>query len=97
MESEDDLSNVDLLSRFQTAVSENGKLFERATSSDKFVLITGLHFSNLPIEIILYILRWVVSSDLDLRSLEQCSAVSKGFYICARDPEIWKQACIKYE
>lgn len=32
----------------------------------------------------MYIFRWVVSSDLDLRSLEQLSLVCRGFYICAR-------------
>lgn len=43
----------------------------------------------------MYIFRWVVSSDLDLRSLEQLSQVCRGFYICARDPEIWRLACLK--
>lgn len=35
-------------------------------------------------EVLMYIFRWVVSSDLDLRSLEQLSLVCRGFYICAR-------------
>lgn len=48
-------------------------------------------------EIILYIFKWVVSSDLDLRSLEVCSMVCRGFYLCARDTEIWKLACIRYQ
>lgn len=48
-------------------------------------------------EIILYILKWVVSSDLDLRSLEMCSRVCRGFYLCSRDPEIWRLACIRYK
>ncbi|NIG60526.1 F-box only protein 9 [Pontoporia blainvillei] len=46
-------------------------------------------------EVLMYIFRWVVSSDLDLRSLEQLSQVCRGFYICARDPEIWRLACLK--
>lgn len=53
------------------------------------------HISALPMEIVLYILRWVVSSELDLRSLEMCSRVCRGFYISARDTEIWRLACIK--
>ncbi|NXN94532.1 FBX9 protein, partial [Rhinopomastus cyanomelas] len=52
-------------------------------------------FAVLPMEVLLYIFRWVVSSDLDLRSLEQLSLVCRGFYICARDPEIWHQVCLK--
>ncbi|XP_014262557.1 F-box only protein 9 isoform X2 [Cimex lectularius] len=53
----------------------------------------GTHFSSLPMEIFLYILRWVVSTDLDVRSLEICSRVCRGFYICCRDQEIWRTAC----
>ncbi|XP_043260971.1 F-box only protein 9 isoform X1 [Colletes gigas] len=53
------------------------------------------HISALPIEIVLYILRWVVSSELDLRSLEMFSSVCRGFYISARDTEIWRLACIR--
>lgn len=53
------------------------------------------HISSLPIELILYILKWVVSQDLDMRSLEMFGQVCQGFYICARDTEIWKLACIK--
>lgn len=41
-------------------------------------------FAVLPMEVLMYIFRWVVSSDLDLRSLEQLSQVCRGFYICAR-------------
>lgn len=46
-------------------------------------------------EMILNILRWVVSSDLDFRSLEMFSMVCRGFYLCARDSEIWRLACVK--
>lgn len=41
----------------------------------------------------MYILRWVVSDELDLRSLDQCALVCRGFYLCARDSYIWKSAC----
>ena len=54
------------------------------------------HISALPMEIVLYILRWVVSSELDLRSLEMFSRVCRGFYISARDTEIWRLACVRY-
>ena len=53
------------------------------------------HISALPMEIVLYILRWVVSPELDLRSLEMFSRVCRGFYISARDTEIWRLACVK--
>lgn len=53
------------------------------------------HISQLPMEIFLYILKWVVSSHLDMRSLEMCSRVCRGFYICCRDQEIWRTACTR--
>ncbi|XP_063244139.1 F-box only protein 9 isoform X2 [Bacillus rossius redtenbacheri] len=53
------------------------------------------HISALPFEILLYILRWVVSSELDIRSLEQCAGVCRGFYLCSRDEEIWRLACVR--
>ncbi|XP_047206775.1 F-box only protein 9 [Girardinichthys multiradiatus] len=57
--------------------------------------VTQTHISALPREILMYIFRWVVSSELDMRALEQLSLVSRGFYICARDPEIWRSACLR--
>lgn len=58
-------------------------------------LFQTTHISALPIEIVLYILRWVVSSELDLRSLEMFSRVCRGFYISARDSEIWRLVCVR--
>ncbi|XP_053291921.1 F-box only protein 9 isoform X1 [Pleuronectes platessa] len=57
--------------------------------------MTRMHISALPREILMYIFRWVVSSDLDMRALEQLSLVCRGFYICARDPELWRSACLR--
>ncbi|XP_037925164.1 F-box only protein 9 isoform X2 [Hermetia illucens] len=91
---DEDLSNVDLFARFHNAILKSDSLFTR-TNAEKGMLITGMHISDLPMEIILYILRWVVSAQLDFRSLEQCAAVCKGFYLCARDEEIWRLACLK--
>lgn len=54
-----------------------------------------MHMSSLPMEIVLYIFRWVVSSELDIRSLEIISRVCRGFYVCARDAEIWRMACVR--
>lgn len=36
----------------------------------------------------MYIFRWVVSSELDMRALEQLSLVCRGFYICARSAQL---------
>lgn len=43
----------------------------------------------------MYIFRWVVSSDLDMRALEQLSLVCRGFYICARSAPLSSEtACL---
>jgi len=40
-------------------------------------------------------LRWVVSSDLDVRSLDVLSNTCRGFYCLCRDEKIWEMACEK--
>ena len=55
----------------------------------------GYHLGDLPTELLNYILKWVVSSELDLRSLENCALVCRGLYIAARDQDIWRLACLK--
>jgi len=40
-----------------------------------------MHISALPGEILTYIFRWVVSSDVDARSLEQCAKVCSIIYM----------------
>lgn len=93
---EEDLSSVDLVARFQASIANgNGNLLNREIADNGVIVTDGLHIANLPTEIVLYILRWVVSGNLDLRALEQCSMVCKGFYLLARDPEIWRSACFK--
>lgn len=54
------------------------------------------HISNLPPEMLSQIFNWVVSENLDFRSLENCSQVCQGFYLCARNMMLWKAACEKY-
>ncbi|XP_053142341.1 F-box only protein 9 isoform X5 [Hemicordylus capensis] len=91
-DNEDDSKMADLLSYFQqqfTLQESSVKLCQPELDMNQ------THISVLPMELLMYIFRWVVSSDLDLRSLEQLSLVCRGFYICARDPEIWRQACLK--
>ncbi|XP_055848846.1 F-box only protein 9 [Episyrphus balteatus] len=83
----------DLFIRFQNDIAKQGRLI--MSNRDPGVIGTEMHISDLPTEILLYILRWVVSTQLDMKSLEQCAAVCKGIYLCARDEEIWRQACLK--
>lgn len=102
----EDLRDVDLLARFQHGCHQSGAFIQRASNGPTNAFGGGViaitpaghsrtqcHIGDMPIEVLLYILRWVVSGDLDLRSLEQCALVSRGFYICARDPDIWRLAC----
>jgi len=89
LEDDDGDNDTDLISRLQ-------RLFSRSVCvCTPHHEQKATHISALPMEIILYIFRWVVSSDLDLRSLEMCSHVCRGFYLCSRDPEIWRLACAR--
>ncbi|XP_034041611.1 F-box only protein 9 isoform X2 [Thalassophryne amazonica] len=82
----------DLLAYFEQQLALESSFPKTCTPE---VEMTQMHVSALPREILMYIFRWVVSSDLDMRALEQLSLVCRGFYICARDPEIWRSACLK--
>ncbi|KAK6626543.1 hypothetical protein RUM44_009016 [Polyplax serrata] len=82
-------SPIDLMVKLQRIVTRSKSICRPAREQ------RATHISSLPVEIILYILRWVVSHDLDLRSLEMCSMVCRGFYLVSRDAEIWRLACIK--
>ncbi|XP_053315623.1 F-box only protein 9 [Spea bombifrons] len=88
----DDGKMTDLLAYFQHQLTLQEPSLKLCRPDHE---LNQTHISELPMEVLMYIFRWVVSSDLDLRSLEQLSMVCKGFYICARDPEIWRQACLK--
>jgi len=46
-------------------------------------------------EVLIYILKWVVSSDLDVRSLENFSEVCRGFYVASRSSDIWRLICLR--
>lgn len=86
---DDDDNDADLLTKLQRLFSRSKRICEPEIDQKT------THISALPMEIILYIFRWVVSYDLDLRSLEMCSMVCRGFYVCSRDSEIWRVACLK--
>lgn len=96
-EDDENLDNVDLVLRFQNILAKSGagRLFESASAADRMLIVTSAHFSDLPMEVILYILKWVVSNELDLKSMERFAGVCRGFYLLARDTEIWKRACVR--
>lgn len=88
-DSEDLAKDGNLLTRIQKKINKYQYLFIPANEQK------SLHISSLPMEIMLYIFKWVVTYDLDLRSLEMCSRVCRGFYLCSRDSEIWRLACLR--
>ncbi|CAD0200233.1 unnamed protein product [Chrysodeixis includens] len=86
---EDAVEGEDLLARLQRIVARKGLLCEQEHPAK------GAHVSWLPYEVVQVILRWVVSADLDAASLERAAAVSRGFYVAAREPDIWRSLCVK--
>ncbi|XP_030627347.1 F-box only protein 9 isoform X2 [Chanos chanos] len=92
VENERDSEIDDLLAYFQQQLTMQDSSLRICQPE---VETTQVHISALPLEVLMYIFRWVVSCDLDLRALEQLSLVCRGFYICARDPEIWRSACLR--
>jgi len=54
---------------------------------------TETHISSLPTELLMVIIKWVVSKDLDIRSIGYFSRTCKWFYACFKDEELWKLIC----
>lgn len=89
---EDDLSDEelqDLVLRFQRVLTPSQAVCVPQFDQE------APHISCLPPEMLERIMCWVVGSDLDMRSLEQVSRVCQGFYLLARNPEIWHRACLR--
>ncbi|CAB3235291.1 unnamed protein product [Arctia plantaginis] len=85
---EDAVEGEDLLARLQRILARKGVLCEPEFPAK------GAHISWLPYEVIIVILRWVVSAELDAASLERVSAVCRGLYVVAREPDIWRSLCV---
>lgn len=83
----------DLIDCFQRDLTLNNRYCEPSYGCD--VVTTSLHISCLPFEAFIAILKWIVTNDLDFKSLENFGEVCKGFYLLARDQEIWRLACMK--
>ncbi|KAF2885110.1 hypothetical protein ILUMI_21044 [Ignelater luminosus] len=88
-EDEDEIKEGGLLLHIQRKLNKNHRICTPKNEQK------STHISALPMEIILYMLRWVVSSDLDVRSLEMCSRTCRGFYVCCHDSEIWRLICAR--
>ena len=85
----DDELHCDLLTKFSNLSIENQGICEQETP------MQDTHISCLPMEVIINIMKWVVSSELDLSSLESCSAVCRGFYLASRSSDIWRLVCLQ--
>ncbi|KAI0209668.1 F-box only protein 9 [Lamellibrachia satsuma] len=83
----DEDDSEDLVQRFHRLQINNNVLCQTQLEPQ------GTHISSLPVEVLLYISKWVVSGELDVYSLEQMSRVCRGFYLYARDDELWRLIC----
>ena len=84
----------DLLLRFSKMKLKGSPLCEPESSS-MTTSSAQTHISSLPMELIIYILKWVVSTELDLKSLENFSQVCRGFFVASRASDIWRLVCVQ--
>ena len=56
---------------------------------------TETHISMLPIEVVVDIFRWVVSSHVDINSLQNMALACKWFYTCSRAQILWRAICLR--
>lgn len=91
LDAEDLNTDEDLVRHFQKLQMNNNA----NNTCQPMYMQTSTHFSALPLELVIYIFKWVVTPDLDMKSLENLSQVCRGFYLCSRDEEIWRLACLR--
>ena len=53
------------------------------------------HISILPMEMLIEIFRWVISSYIDLNSMRNMALVCKWFYACSRTDVLWRAMCMR--
>jgi len=86
---EEDAGVQDLLTRFTKLKLKGTPLCESEHESSQ------THISQLPMELVIHILKWVVSAELDLKSLENFSQVCRGFFLASRASDIWRLVCVQ--
>ncbi len=85
-------AETDLVVKFSRLTVKTSSL---CTPEDAAMNCDKTHIACLPMELLIYILKWVVSSDLDLRSLEAFASVCRGFYLASRSSDIWRLVCVE--
>jgi len=86
---------TDLLLKFSRMKLKGHSSQDVVGTASSSATTTTTHISSLPMEVLIHILKWVVSSELDLKSLENFSGVCRGFYVAARASDIWRRVCIQ--
>ena len=83
-------NEVNLIEKFRSInLNQDGNVYFTRANDEKS---KTLNLTNLPYEVIILILKWLISDQLDMQSLENFSAVCRGFYLAARDQTIWRLA-----
>lgn len=54
-----------------------------------------LHVSDLPHELMIQIICYVVGQELDTTSLENLGSVCRGFYLLSKDSLLWRSICVQ--
>lgn len=77
----------------ELGVEQRGPWFDEVNCCEPYKPPKGAHISCLPDEILLTVFRYVVSTELDMRSIEMLSRVCKLFYQIAHGSDLWRSAC----
>ncbi|KAK0404978.1 hypothetical protein QR680_017735 [Steinernema hermaphroditum] len=83
----DESEEIDLETVFRDRLAERTALFLSDDAANPLL--------RLPVELLRLILRYVVGSSLDVRSLEAVASTSVYFYLLARNGDIWHRVCRK--
>ena len=88
------VEDTDLLVKFSKMKLKNQPKSTGICEKEYETSING-HISQMPVEVLIYILKWMVSSELDLKSLENFSEACRGFFVISRVSDLWRRICIQ--
>lgn len=91
---DDNVDNISILERIRQNYYEDDKNrgYTHCRPATKLKQ-NAVHISDLPLELIMKIFRYVIGEDLDLASLETLGLVCRSFYLLSKDQSLWRSIC----
>lgn len=93
LETKEDTDRLPLIDRIRENHVQDPKNISGSCRPCLKVKSDTLHISNLPHDLLVKLIYYIVGQDFDLASLEQFGVVCRGFYLLSNDQNVWRSIC----